>query len=179
MNNIPNSPRGGVYLGDFYVYGFFCASYSWATPKMRDLEVVRTLMPTKRRTNCDSFDRFGCYCSNIFDFPPLSRQTSHSCDVDLTAWLLSVDSADTTHQRQSRTAKLRIWTLRIWCVFRPRTRLKLVAPYLRTRSTTTRDRRLQSRGAVSTGFFFRIFSSGFFPFSPGFLCTVEFKNDYV
>ena len=42
---------------------------------------------------------------------------------------------------------------------------------LRTRSTTTRDRNLQFRGAVSTGFFFfKIFSSGFyFLCSPGLL----------
>ena len=41
---------------------------------------------------------------------------------------------------------------------------------LRTRSTTTRDRNLQFRGAVSTGFFW-VFSSRFFPFSPGLLCN--------
>ena len=50
----------------------------------------------------------------------------------------------------------------------------LVSIYVRTRSTTTRDRKLQFRGAVSTGFF-SIFSSGFFPFSPGSLCSLVRK----
>ena len=41
----------------------------------------------------------------------------------------------------------------------------------RARSTTTRDRNLQFRGAVSAGFF-GIFTSGSFPFSPSFLCNL-------
>ena len=41
---------------------------------------------------------------------------------------------------------------------------------IRARSTTTRDRNLQFRGAISTGFFFSFFSCGlFFAFSLGFL----------
>ena len=43
------------------------------------------------------------------------------------------------------------------------------AAQIRTCSTTTRDRNLQFRGAVSTGFL-----CGFFPFSPRHLCNVQF-----
>ena len=46
---------------------------------------------------------------------------------------------------------------------------------VRTRSTTTRDRNLQFRDAVSTGFL-GIFSSGFFPLSPGLLCNLVRKS---
>ena len=45
----------------------------------------------------------------------------------------------------------------------------------RTRSPTKRDRNLQFRGVVSTGFF-SIFSSGIFPFSPGLLCNLVRKR---
>ena len=41
-----------------------------------------------------------------------------------------------------------------------------------TRSTKTRNRNLQFRGAVSTGFCFYIFSSGFFLFLPVF-CAIQ------
>ena len=51
-----------------------------------------------------------------------------------------------------------------------------MSPLIRTHSTTTRDRNLQFRGAVSTGFFeFSPVDS--FPLSPGFfLCNLIMKS---
>ena len=48
--------------------------------------------------------------------------------------------------------------------------------FVATRSTTTRDRNLQFWGAVSTGFFWWIFSSGFCLVCPGVLCSLVSKE---
>ena len=48
--------------------------------------------------------------------------------------------------------------------------------FLRTRSTTTRDRNLQFRGTFSTGCFFEFSPVDFLPSSPGFLCNLEWKS---
>ena len=47
---------------------------------------------------------------------------------------------------------------------------------IRTRLTTTRDRSLQFRGAVSTGFFFEFSLVDLFPSSPGLLCSLVRKS---
>ena len=47
---------------------------------------------------------------------------------------------------------------------------------IRTRSTTTRDRNLQFRGAVSTGFLNFIHQWMFFTFSPGLLCNLVIRG---
>ena len=49
----------------------------------------------------------------------------------------------------------------------PNVHVRFLAPMLRARSTTTRDRNLQFRVAVSTGFF---------ELSPGSLCNLERKS---
>ena len=46
------------------------------------------------------------------------------------------------------------------------------------RARSTRDRNLQCRGAVSTGFF-EFSPVDFFPLSPGFMCNSFFSRSYV
>ena len=55
-------------------------------------------------------------------------------------------------------------------------KLQLSIILIRTHSTATRDRNPQFRGIFCTGsLFFDVFSSGSYPFSPGFLCKLVRK----